>query len=467
MGGGLGGLSAGFMLSRTGKFDVTVVEKESAVGGVCGTFRHKDFLLDYGAHKVYSVIPGILAEFKMLLGEEAIQHKKKNGIYLFGQYLNYPISMADLVLKMGHKNLFQCGISTLKGMVARTGRKRKIESYEDFVVSKFGYNLYELVFKPLADKVWGSPETLSADIAKTRIPSANILDVLARALGLKKEKATTDARFFYYPKGGFGALADKMAREIVKNGGSVITETKAESFQLQNGSIRKVLLNVNGNKKTVEADIVISAIHLDQLLSIFPEGSGKNIENAGDLVNKLEYRSVILVYLFLDKEKVIDDHWIFFPGKDIVFSRIFEQKNMDRDMVPNGKTVLCCDFTDYESGILYTQSDKMLADKCAVDLVKIGLIKPEWVQDSLVRRFPRFYPRYGVGYKTDLGMIYDELQTVDNLLLSGRIGFYNYNNADHCLDMGRFITDSLLAGMPMKGIWEELKKRISEYRIID
>ena len=140
LGGGLGGLSAGLMLSRTGKFNVTVVEKEPMVGGVCGTFRHKDFLLDYGAHKVYSVIPGILDEFKALMGGDSIPHRKKNSIYLFGQYLNYPINMADLALKMGYKNLFQCGIGTFQSMVAKIGRKDKIASYEDFVVSKSAIN---------------------------------------------------------------------------------------------------------------------------------------------------------------------------------------------------------------------------------------------------------------------------------------------------------------------------------------
>lgn len=467
LGGGLGGLSAGLMLSRTGKFNVTVVEKEPKVGGVCGTFRYEDFLLDYGAHKVYSVIPGILDEFRALMSVDSIPHKKRNSIYLFGQYLNYPINMADLALKMGYKNLFQCGIGTLQSMIAKIGRKDKIESYEDFVVSKFGHKLYELVFEPLADKVWGNPKTLSADIAKTRIPSANIFDVLLKALGLKKEKTTTDAQFFYYPRSGFGALADKMAREISAKGGLVLTGTTAESFQMNGGGIHTAVLNSNGNEKIAETDLVISTLHPDQLLDIFPEYYAKNIKKARDLVGKLEYRSVILVYLFLDKDKVTDDHWIFFPGKDIIFSRIFEQKNMDNGMSPKGKTVLCCDFTDYERGPLYKQEDKVLADKCVGDLVKIGLIKPEWVQESLVRRFSKFYPRYGVGYKKTLKMIYDELQGVNNLLLSGRIGFYNYNNADHCLDMGRFIADSLLADKPVKVIWKELEDRVSEYRIVD
>ena len=128
-----------------------------------------------------------------------------------------------------------------------------------------------------------------------------------------------------------------MAQEISAKGGSVLTGTTAESFQMEDGDIRKAVLNSNGNKKIAETDLVISTLHPDQLLNIFPEYSTKNIGKRLDLVGKLEYRSVILVYLFLDKDTVTDDHWIFFPGKDIIFSRIFEQKNMDSSMVPKGK----------------------------------------------------------------------------------------------------------------------------------
>ncbi len=60
LGGGVGGLSVAWMLARTGQFHVTVIEKESSIGGMCGTFKYKDFYLDYGAHKIYSVIPGIM-----------------------------------------------------------------------------------------------------------------------------------------------------------------------------------------------------------------------------------------------------------------------------------------------------------------------------------------------------------------------------------------------------------------------
>jgi hypothetical protein len=44
---------------------------------------------------------------------------------------------------------------------------------------------------------------------------------------------------------------------------------------------------------------------------------------------------------------------------------------------------------------------------------------------------------------------------------------FNYNNSDHCLDMGRFIAGGMAAGTPPREIWSGLEERVRSYRIID
>jgi protoporphyrinogen oxidase len=86
---------------------------------------------------------------------------------------------------------------------------------------------------------------------------------------------------------------------------------------------------------------------------------------------------------------------------------------------------------------------------------------------SLVKRVRNFYPRYDLEYVDKLKQVNSDLQQVTNLLLTGRIGMYNYNNSDHCVDMGRFIAHKLADGQEPVRIWKDLEKRVSDYKIVD
>ena len=464
LGGGVGGLSAGWMLGRTGHYDVTVVERAPVLGGVCGTFQHGDFLLDYGPHKSYSAIPGVLDELRSLMGDEFLQLEKLNTIYLFGHYLKYPISLFDLAPKMGLSNLTATGFTAVGAMLRRRDLNQT-QSYEDYVVAKFGSKLYELVFQPLANKIWGDPATLSADIARTRIPSSSVFDTALRAAGLKKESAMTDAKYFYYPRKGFGRIPDRMAEEITKQGGRLLTGTTPTRIQRDGKKVTGLEIQREGATETLPCDVLISSVPLDVVARLL--GADRELAPVLADADKLQYRNAFLVYVFLRKEVLTRHHWLFFPERDLIFGRVFEQKLLSAEMAPRDRTVLCCDFTDYVDGLLTKSSDAELVKRCIEDLKKVKLIEPAWVEQTLVKRLPKFYPRYDLNYKKTVADLYNGLRRYDRLLSTGRVGFYNYNNSDHCVDMGRFITEKLEAGVPTDVIWTELENRVANYRIVD
>jgi len=53
------------------------------------------------------------------------------------------------------------------------------------------------------------------------------------------------------------------------------------------------------------------------------------------------------------------------------------------------------------------------------------------------------------------------------LILTGRIGMFNYKNADHCLDMGKLIAQGLSMGKPPDLIRSHLQERVNNYKIVD
>lgn len=464
LGGGIGGLSAGWLLSKDPKYRVTVIEKGDAVGGVCATFDYKNSRLDYGPHKFYSTIPGVMPPICDLMGKEFMSLKKGHSIFLFNSYLRYPVQIGDLLPKMGLINAFQTTLSIAPLLFQKSGN---LKSYESFMKARFGGKIYSMVFEPLASKVWGDPATLSADIARARIPGSGFFDVLLRAIGIKKESKDTTADYFFYPKGGFGRIAERMKEEIQKNNGIVNTNCVPKAIRHDGKAIHEVDVKHRGVSKTIECDMLISSIHLDELVRLLYAEGDRQRKDLLSHAGKLEYRNAILVYLETDREHLTKHHWIFVPDKSIIFNRVFEQSRLDADMIEKGKSILCCDLTDYENGPLYSMKDDELIRQCIDGLEKMNICVKGRTVSSFVKRIPRFYPRYGLLYRENLTALVKGLAQFANLLPTGRIGFYNYNNIDHCFDMARLIEQSLANGIQNNKIADDLLERVLSYRIVD
>lgn len=464
LGAGVGGLAAGYFLARTGRYEVTVLEKEPVIGGLCGTFEMDGFLLDYGAHKLYSVIPGILDEIRSLMGDRLLELPKKNRLFLRGHLVDYPLQLGNLAKVLGFGTFIQLGfgygLEIIKGFFSRV----EPASYEEYIVKRFGKPTYELVFEPLAEKVWGDPATLHPEMARTRVPASGGLEVALKLLGLKKETAETNAEFFYYPRKGFGDWPQALAEAIEEHGGKVVRSVDVKGVSIENGNIQSVSAWVQGEQVDYASDFVVSSIPLPVLGRMVLADDDEEFIQA---VQGLQFRHLIMVFVFVERDLVMEDQWIFFPQKDVVFSRLFEQKQMNPELGPPNRTVVTADFTASESSELWEASDDELAQKVIDGLESTGLVKPEQVSGSHVIRHRNFYPRYDQDYAGKMKVVSDKLRKVSNLLTTGRIGMYNYNNSDHCADMGHFIAKNLVAGHAPPDVWKMLEQRVAEYKIVD
>ncbi len=464
LGAGVGGLAAGYFLARTGKYAVTVLEKEAVIGGLCGSFEHDGFVLDYGAHKLYSVIPGVLDEALDLMGDRLIRLPKKNRLYLEGKLVDYPLKLGNLASALGPWRFLQIGfgygLELLKGLFNRQAPR----SYEEYIIRRFGRPTYELVFEPLADKVWGQPASLHPEMARTRLPASGGMELVLKLLGLKKETADTNAEFFYYPKAGFGDWPQALAEGIQAHGGQVLTGVDVRGLKMEGGRVQQVQAAVGGKPQTLDCDYLVSSLPLPLLgRMVFGEGDAE----FNRAVTGLQFRHLVLVYVWLKRPLVMEDQWVFFPQRNVVFSRLFEQKQMNPQLGPADRTVITADFTAAEGSALWQASDADLVQQVVDGLVKTGFVQADEVEGSLVIRKPNFYPRYDLDYAEKMKLVSDKLRQVPNLLTTGRIGMYNYNNSDHCADMGRFIAEHLAAGQAAPDIWQALERRVADYKIVD
>jgi protoporphyrinogen oxidase len=462
LGGGVAGLAAGYYLARAG-FPVTVVERAAVTGGLCASFKSHGFTLDHGPHKLYSVVPGVLDEIRAILGGSLLEHKKKNRIRLLGRYMEYPLQLKNLLPLLGPARAARLGLGYAAALSGAPFRGGEARSYEDYILQRFGRGVYELVFEPLARKVGGDPALVSADLAKARIPSGGAAELILRLLKLKPNTEDVDAPFFYYPKGGFGVWPEKLAEGLRAAGGRVLTSVTPVAVEKDSGSVSAVRLETADGPARLPCELLVSSVPIQALGGLLFPGDAE-IQRE---LRSLKLRDLALVFLVLGQDRLTDDHWIFFPEARYPFNRLFEQKAMSEDLGPRGKTAVCCDLTCDEGDATWGATDDELVRRCLDALVEAGLTSKERFEAGFVRRFKSFYPMYTIGYRERLQTAYGRLRETKNLVLTGRLGMFNYNNSDHCLDMGRFIADGLSSGASAGEVWTGLEARVQGYRIID
>jgi len=459
LGAGIAGLRCGQQIAENKK--VILIEKRKHIGGLATSFKYKNFIFDIGPHKIYSILPGIMGEFKDILQEDCLVVNKKNSIHIRGHSYKFPINPIELATHFSPFKAAQCGLS-----YASTFTKRKTDeymlSYEDYFLSGFGRAAYELLFKDIAQKVWGDPKKLSAELAERRIPVPSILKI-AQQLFTKKVKPEVSAAQYYYPKLGLITVADRMMKEIRQNRGSLHLDTIPTAIDVKDSKITSITYKNRDGETKIAPEEVISTIHLIDLLSIIKPTPPQEIMAA---VKNLKYRSLILVYLILKKQKAMEDQWQFFPEKKYIFTRVSEQKNFSIHTAPQDKTALVaevgCEFEDET----YKKNDKELFEKVIADLEELRITKKEEIEEYFTIKINRCYPVYAIGYKENLTKVLNYIDSIKNLYVIGRQGLFNYNNTDHSMDMANKLAYHILWKKP-KEEWTRTRQSFDDYRIVD
>ena len=457
LGAGISGLAMGHYLATRGQ-KVTILEKGNKIGGHDSSFHHNGFTLDYGPHKLYSQLDGIIPFIKETLGEDTLEVKKLNSLYLLGKYFSFPLNLGNIFRNISPKTIgggLSVGFSALPTFFSG---KKEPENFEEYFIRGFGKEGYHLIFEGYAKKVWGHPRELSPELARKRVPVQSIPHLISQHFS-HHEKKKVSAEFFYYPKHGLIELSEKLAQSITAHGGEILLEHPAEKIQRRGNEI----VSVVAKGKHFMADEFVSTLHLIDLVSfITPALDAKLVEAS----QNLKHSSLRLCYVFLNKPRAMKDAWIFFPSADIIFNRISEQKAFSPFTCPEDKTVLMAEVTVPPGSEIEHWTKEQVFERVKNDLVKVGLIKEHEIFDHLVLGEKRIYPVYDLAYSKNLGMVTNSINQISNLVTIGRPGLFNYNNMDHCIDMAFCVGEALLKG-EVKGKWPELAARFEEYRIVD
>ncbi len=464
-GAGITGLSAGWKLAEAG-FRVKVIDKNDYLGGMASTFQHDDCSLDYGPHKIFTVLDNVMAEINELFRDDPLLAiKKKSRIRLRGRYLNFPLGIKDIFLGLGFFTGLRCGFGYAASIAGNLLFKPKKISYEDWAVNSFGRPIYDLVLGPYANKIWGDPRTLSKELAESRIAAPNLAEMIKQIIFGKKTKSPViNADVFYYPRKGIIDLSAKMAERIKKHGGEVrlgrdIKEMNADT----SGRIDQLSFSDGSRESLGPGDAVISTIPIPVLMSLLKRHID---ERAVSAAGKLRTRKLVLLYLVLKRDRLGDDNWLFFPEKRYMFNRVFEQKVFNEGMVPRGKTVICLEMTCDDGDSLWTSNDRAVYSMALPQLREAGLAGDE-VIGYFTKRFSSGYPVYDIGYKENLDAALSSLEGLPNLYSVGRQGGFSYTGMADCMDIGFSTADFIITGKNKQDQWKDYRSRFYNYVVVD
>lgn len=442
-GGGLAGLAAGHALARAGR-DVVVLEKQPVVGGLARTIEYRGARFDLGGHRLLTDSAAVERLVREVAGEELLNVKRASKILVRGRYYDYPLKPLNALSGLGLLSSLavagDCAREQLKAWLAPA----PLVSLQDWVVRHYGRRLYELFFRPYSEKVWGIDcAHISADWVAQRIQGMTLGSALREALYRTGRRTRTLADRFLYPAHGIGAIAQGLARDIGQSN-RVLTGREVVQVRQRAGRIESIRVRSGARTERYRGQMFISSLPPPALVSRLDPPPPARVQAAAA---GLRYRDLVIVALLINRERVTDQTWIYFPDPDIAIGRVHEPKNWSSRMAPAGATVLVAEHFCFRDDALWRASDAELIERTANELARLRLIAQCEVYDGQVVRVPHAYPVFDVGYDERCRIIGDYCAGLGNLFLIGRTGAFRYYNMDRAIESGLEAARTALAGL--------------------
>jgi hypothetical protein len=192
-----------------------------------------------------------------------------------------------------------------------------------------------------------------------------------------------------HPAKGTGQICDSLANGILEKGGRIEYQTKILGMTTVDGRVTEVRAEVGGEPVAFQTANVVSSIPIEFLLQyLMPEQTDASTAANARALDPLR-RTVVLVYVFLNEEPRFPQAWLQTTDPSTRMGRITNYTAFNGDMVPKGKTCICCEYYCFgPDDALLTMESQQLVDSTLRDLARFGLVDPSKLFDRLVLKLP-------------------------------------------------------------------------------
>ncbi|MCU0473618.1 MAG: NAD(P)/FAD-dependent oxidoreductase [Bacteroidales bacterium] len=510
IGAGPAGLTAAYELITRTDIKPVIIEKTRDIGGISKTIVFKGNRIDLGGHRFFSKSEIIMKWWQKILplqGSDSkdeilkkIEYHKRSvsvrlspggpdpektdrvmlirnrlsRIFFLRKFFDYPVTLnRKTILNLGFQRIIKISWTYFLTKIIPF---KKIESLEDFYISRFGKELYETFFRDYTEKVWGVPcSQIPSDWGKQRVKGLSVSRAIMHAMKALFRKETsieqknTDTSLieqFMYPKMGPGQMWETVAGIIVGKGGTIILNSEVVGLEFSENKVKELVYldHSTGSKCCMTGDYIFSSMPVRDLINAMGDKVPPAVKNVSD---GLQYRDFITVGLLLNKLKIknetkittlydlVPDNWIYIQERDVKVGRLQIFNNWSPYMVADIKKVwIGLEYFCNEGDKLWEMRDNEFINFAIDELHSIDIIDKDEVIDSTIIRMPKTYPAYFGSY-SHFNAIRDFTDKFENLFLIGRNGMHKYNNQDHSMLTAITAVSNIISKeVSKKNIWD-------------
>lgn len=426
LGAGLAGLSAAYHLGD----DYEIFEREDRVGGLCRSETLEGFTFDYAIHILYSSNPYATKLIKeVLLKDNFHSQARSSWVYSHGVHTLYPFQANTFGLPV--PVVESCILGLIRATYERGGEEEP-ENFQDWVYATFGEGIAEHFMIPFNWKCWSIDlKEMSVGWIKDRVLQPKLEEVIHGALTDQRKGFGPNAEFWYPERGGIESLPRGFvplldSSRLHLNTEVVAVDPKAKTIRTSSGD-------------GLAYDRLISSLPLPAILDLLPELPPQVAEARARLQNNI----IWAVNLCIDRPRISDKHWIYFPETKFLFHRISFPMNFHPSMAPEGKSSITVEVgaSRHKPVNRETLVEDVIRDLKTTEFIEDG---SEIVAHNVLELRPA-YIIYHLQHREDVDMLHEYLWSL-GIYPCGRFGDWEYLNMDHSILSGKRVAEYLKAG---------------------
>jgi protoporphyrinogen oxidase len=369
VGAGFTGLAAAWELSRRG-IGVTVLEADSEVGGLAGSFEVGGTRLEKFYHHWFTSDTHVTDLVRELHQEGEVVHRETHtGMYFANRRfrLSSPLDLLRFS-PLPFADRLRLGILALRARRVGDWRQLEARTAQEWLMALGGRRVYDVVWRPLLEGKFGE---YAGEVSAVWFWNKLKLRGGSRGRG--------GAEVLAYYRGGFAALADRLSGAIEAAGGTIRLGTPATGLVMRRGRIAGVATP----EGTVAADAVIATPALPIVADLVaPHATSDYVAS----LRRIKYLANLCVVLELDRS-LSETYWLNVNDPGFPFVGVIEHTNFEPAESYGGRHLVYLSKYLPESAPLYRMRDEEAVAFCLPHLQRMfPAFQPEWIQRAHVWR---------------------------------------------------------------------------------